>query len=109
MSHSTHVGFSCPGTTVGKSAWLPRCILAAAAAAVRGVSEAHGVGNLSRATAVARSSPPLPSRFIRAKSGPLGEDLGVGHIPRAFAAARLLHPPSRPVVLGVGHNENSVT
>jgi hypothetical protein len=32
----------------------------------------------SRAIAVARSSPPLAGRFIRAKSGPLGEPFGVG-------------------------------
>jgi hypothetical protein len=35
--------------------------------------------------------------------------VGVGHIPRALAAALLLLPPSSPHVVGVGHNEDPVT
>jgi hypothetical protein len=35
--------------------------------------------------------------------------LGVGHIPRAFAAFRLLLPPSNPVVRGVGQNPDPVS
>ena len=64
ISHSTHVGFSCPGAP-----W-------------------------ARATAVGRSSPPLPRRPARAKSGPLGVAFGVGQnrgltAPERFCLPRL--------------------
>jgi len=48
-----------------------------------------GVGTL--ATAVAKSSPPLPSRTARAKSGPLGLAFGVG--------ARSVNPDALPKVV----------
>jgi hypothetical protein len=45
------------------------------------------VGCCFLATAVAKSSPPLPSLPARAKSGPLGDPLGVGHCARFTESA----------------------
>ena len=78
-----------------------------------------GVGNISLATAVARSSPPLPFRFILAKSGPLGWDFGVGHIALRAMPCNVgislilsplrLEPPPLLTSVGVGKYEHPIS
>ena len=78
MSHSTHVGFNCPPAGITPIAGSVSCPRRCPGFEEPFQSFAEGVG--VRAIAVARSSPPLPSRFALAKSGPLGEAFGVGQI-----------------------------
>jgi hypothetical protein len=56
---------------------------------------ARGVGHVILATAVAKSSPPDPSRPIRAKSGPEGDAFGVGHNPDSIPPVRGIDGASR--------------
>jgi hypothetical protein len=60
-------------------------------------SDARGVGNVIRATAVARSSPPDRGLLIRAKSGPLALAFGVGH----FSGVLTICGRDCPVMPGV--------
>ena len=81
MSHSTHSGFSWPRSPFRSKypARLSLFIWDGGSVEFFASCEAVGVGRNARATAVARSSPPLLFLFLRAKSGPEGEAFGVGH------------------------------
>ena len=66
-------------------------------------SLARGVGPLRAAP----NSVGLPRMYVSLPRCPSAV-IGVGHLPRAFAALPLLLPPSSPVVRGVGHNKDAV-
>jgi hypothetical protein len=115
MSHSTHVGFSAPpaalgsriATTVSRFGNRSAAFWTAVTVIVAAIAEhERGVGQSfakeARDGECRRYSDGLPLSFQSRAAG-------VGHMPLAFAAFRLLLPPSSPVVLGVGHKPESVS
>ena len=114
ISHSTQFGFSCPPiwsfrfrvfSGLSHRLFCPvrksrDCgvanFTASARAVVIGLPDVLLCGLLS-------PSHGEPSRFTISPDFVILCACGVGHIPRAFAALRLLLPPSSPVVRGVGH------
>lgn len=109
MSQATQFGFSCP--PIWSFRFRERSGFSQRLCWPVRKSRACGVANFSASTTIVERlfcDPFFPLfRFWYPCLASLAQ--GVGHMPRAFAALRLLLPPSSPVVRGVGHNPDSVS